>query len=408
MQNRSYNLAQLNVLTSPFDILDKFLRPSSEKLAHIAESGLPYNPNDVLQHFALMKRFADTVSTFNFPASFQTANAAMTRMPSSKDMFVLKNIAVAVNNLPRQYKSLTEDGNSCSFFYELADIRSVYAEHNAFPPQIEGNLCKQSLVLLKLFISYATDLVGKELSLKDVSTFSEQDKFKFQRIRFKNDSVGFQFFSLYKDLQYLNKARDLLNLADQIDIVTDGNKAKYQLLSIVTKVGENLSPRSLSARVRSYMGSDINIEEITKARNAILHREKDLVDALGKKIIDDDNIFIGIKNDLEKIKKSISQTITQLGKVGGPDHATADSIKWFYDAKYTKPRSALVECKTVQDFDQRFSALSAHISSADKEDLLDSFKLMDNSEISAIVKPIWESFNESMATARTPKEQGKK
>lgn len=431
MQNRPYDLAQLNVFTNPFDIVERLLTPSSEKLSHALRSDPPHDPNDVLKHFAIMKRLLETIPTFNFPAYFQTVNATMRRSPSFKDRFVLLNIAVAVNKLPRQYRSLTEDGNSCSFFYELSDMSAVYAEGRFFPPQVEENLCKQSMVLLNLFISYATDLVDNKLYLKDIATFSDQDKFKFQRIRFKSDSVGFQFFSLYKDLQCLNKTRDLLNLAEQIDIDTEGNKAKYQLLAIVAKVGENLSPRSLSARVRNYMGSDINIEEITMPRNAILHREKDLINALGSKVLVDNNIFIGIKDNLEKIKKSISQTITHIKtattplndvalaaadtyrkKVGvklvRPGHATPDSIKFFYDAAYTKAKSALVECKTIQDFDQRFPALSAYVAPADKDDLLDSFKLMDNSEISAIVEPIWKSVNESLARARTPKNQGKK
>lgn len=118
MQNRSYDMSQLNNKKDVFDIVDT-LAKSSEKLLQSEREARQPDAIDVLEHFAIMKHLLKTVPNFHFPNKFYTMNANKRPILSSKARFLLNNIAVAVNRLPRQYRSLTEDSNSCSFFMSL-------------------------------------------------------------------------------------------------------------------------------------------------------------------------------------------------------------------------------------------------------------------------------------------------
>ncbi len=239
---------------------------------------------------------------------------------------VLLVISTALTQLPSGYKKKFQDNNCCSIFYDFEELSMFFREHH-LPNELDNGLFLESISLGKSFLnSLVSNVRRKKIYLKPLKEINHLV------LKFDRSSKHFQYFSYHKDMKYLKKTAQLIiEASEKTDFTTkDG---RFQLLSIIAKIGENLSYRNISPRVTKYLSSDINIEAITEIRNFIFHREQDLDNHLLKIITEKDNkFFIDILKELLKIKRVLIETLYVLDNT----RETIESISNFYNQDFSK------------------------------------------------------------------------
>lgn len=357
---------------------------------------------EMTMNFIRMKEFLDKMET----VTSLTSNGI-----SSKAQFIIVKIIDNLKNIPSLYKGKVQDHNCRSIFYDFNNLYEYYKDVPA-PPELDKELSDEVIALLRDLIDRYTftPIIGR-LRLKTLDAVEETPAILFAR-----NSKHFNHFSYYKDLKHLNKALELLSLsANEIDVSTkDG---KYQLLSIISQLGENLSLRMLSPRMVYFLSNDIDIERLARVRNDILHREDDSSLHLDGIINDPESPFLRMQEELLEIQAIVESAVGHLNLavrphsmqgaiherahsfLGSIEQVTLDSIKEFYQPnpgnnkkyKYTKiPSSILKNCDNHEIFDVSYPALASKISMDEKNEIL-SAALLNN----------WELFYECIKSIQT-------
>lgn len=372
------------------DKILKNLKTAALSLRKARIEGKQDRTTEMTMNFIRMKEFLDKMET----VTSLTSNGI-----SSKAQFIIVKIIDNLKNIPSIYKGKVQDHNCRSIFYDFNNLYEYYKDTPA-PPELDKELSDEVIALLRELIDrYTITPTTGYLRLKTLDAVAETPAILFSR-----DSKHFNYFSYYKDLKHLNKALELLNLGvNEIDVSTkDG---KYQLLSIISQLGENLSLRMLSPRMVHFLSNDIDIEKLARVRNDILHREDDSSLHLDGIINAQESPFLMIQEELKEIQVAIESTIEHLklavrphsiaGSIseraqsflGSAAQITLDSIKEFYQKnpgnkyKYTKiPSSILKNCDTHEIFDSSYPALASKISMDEKNKIL-SAALLNNWEL---------------------------
>ena len=311
-------------------------------------------------NFLWLKKFIDIAS--DLPETIPVGPNQYT----IQAVFIIEQVSSSLLHLPNRYKDLITDQNCCSLFYDIIDLYDFFRLNN-LPQSLNRELSQEIIKLTKEFLALVIEIpVNGGLNLR---TINPNDNFP---IKFDRATLHFQYFSYYKDIEYLEKTIKLLNLSiDEIyaELAVDN----YQLLSVIANLGENLSRRTISPRITEFLSSDINIDFLTGIRNYILHREQDLSMTLQR--------FLGVDNrkiiiELKELRESLLNVDLFLRV--NIDSNNLNSIRDFYNSKYPKisihQKMMTEDVEKLQELCPQFSSLLK--SSSTPKDLSDSFFLI--------------------------------